>query len=80
MEVLIVAAVALACPIGMGVMMWFMARGMMGGKKEEPAGSGSEQPSLNDLKDEHDRLGAEIARAQGAGDEGSRSLVSGRSG
>ena len=52
MEVLLALAV-LACPVGMGLMMWFMARGM-GGERRRPVAS------LEDLRSEHERLGREI--------------------
>ncbi|MGH2953335.1 MAG: hypothetical protein ACRDK9_04840 [Solirubrobacterales bacterium] len=61
MEALIPLAL-LACPIGMGLMMWFMAKGMRGEKAE---GNSKERPregSLADLKAEQARLGAEIER------------------
>jgi len=52
MEVLVALAV-LACPVVMGLMMWFMARGVGGGR-------GRSEASLEDLRDEHERLGREI--------------------
>jgi hypothetical protein len=49
----------LACPVGMGVMMLFMGRGMMGGKKTaEPRGEGG---SLADMKAEQARLADKIS-------------------
>ncbi len=53
------ALALLACPVGMGVMMWFMARGMRG-NRDEPA----TPPSLETLREEHRRLGTEIERLQ----------------
>jgi hypothetical protein len=50
---------ALACPIGMGTMMWFMARGM-GSKRQQSA----TRPSLETLREEHSRLGDEIERLE----------------
>lgn len=50
----------LACPIGMGLMMFLMGRGLMGGKKEEP-----DTASVEQLKAEHDRLAAEVERLEG---------------
>ena len=54
----LVALAFLACPIGMGLMMWFMAKGMRRG--EAP---GRPEP-LGDLRAEHERLGREIARLE----------------
>jgi hypothetical protein len=60
MESVLVGLAVLACPVGMGVMMWFMAKGMRSGSKvdrEAPA-------SLEELHAEHRRLGAEIDRLE----------------
>jgi hypothetical protein len=62
-EGLLVGLVALACPVSMGLMMWFMARGARRGTEREP--------NLEDLRAEHRRLGAEIERLQ----DGSRPLA-----
>lgn len=61
MESLLLAAVVLACPVGMGVMMWFMGRGMMGGKKNETASA----QALPDLKAEQARLAEKIEALEG---------------
>ncbi len=59
MESTLLALAFLACPVGMGLMMWFMAKGM----RKEPA---AEQPpvagSVEQLREEHRRLGAELER------------------
>ena len=49
----------LACPIGMGLMMWFMSKSMRKGPavSAAPVGTGVEQ-----LREEHRRLGAELER------------------
>lgn len=59
MEALLPLAL-LACPVGMGVMMWFMGRGMMGGRKEEAGAQ-----ALPDLKAEQARLAEKIEALEG---------------
>lgn len=59
METAVIAMAALACPVGMVVMGWFMARGTR--KRND-----SERPSIDDLRAEHRRLGAEIDSLEGA--------------
>jgi len=39
MESVLFGLAFLACPVGMGAMMWFMARGRRGKGKEEPSAS-----------------------------------------
>ncbi|HMH46448.1 MAG TPA: hypothetical protein VK538_01925 [Solirubrobacteraceae bacterium] len=51
----LLALCALACPVGMGAMMWFMARGSR--SKEAPPVSPA---TLDDLREEHERLGTQI--------------------
>ena len=48
----------LACPLGMGLMMFFMGRGMMGGMKRDQGDGGDR--SLADLKAEQARLAEKI--------------------
>lgn len=49
--------VVLACPVGMGLMMWFMGRGMMGGMKKKAPDDPS---SLAEMKAEQARLAEKI--------------------
>ncbi len=50
--------VLLACPIGMGLMMVFMARGMGSGTKR------SDERSVDELRQEQERLSGEVARLE----------------
>lgn len=61
MESALLALAVLACPVGMGLMMWFMSKGMKGGEsRAEP-----ERPaSLEELRDEQARLSADIERLE----------------
>ena len=57
----------LACPVGMGAMMWMMARGT---KRRQPSerphepGIGIQPASLDLFREEHRRLGEEIERLE----------------
>jgi hypothetical protein len=58
-ENVLLGLAALACPVGMGLMIWFMAKGT---RKRDRA---HEAPAnLEDLRAEHRRLGAEIDRLE----------------
>lgn len=65
MEALLPLAL-LTCPIGMGLMMWFMARGMRRGQTEQRA----QDASLPDLKAEQARLAEKIAALEQHGTAG----------
>ena len=60
MEGVLVALAILACPVGMGLMMWVMSKGMRSDRAKQPL-------DLDDLRDEHRRLGEGIERAEGGG-------------
>ncbi len=61
METLIPVLALLACPVGMGLMMWFMAKGM---RNEPSHGTGPGTTPVEHLREEHRRLGAEIDRLE----------------
>jgi hypothetical protein len=56
MEGVVIALAVVACPVGMGLMMWFMAKGM----KRDSGQSRPEGASLEELRDEQARLSAQI--------------------
>jgi hypothetical protein len=61
MDSVLIAVAALACPVGMGVMMWLMARGM----RERGGPDDAQEPaSLEALRDEHRRLSEQIERIE----------------
>lgn len=60
MESLLLLAV-LACPVGMGLMMWFMSKNTKGGPN--PTGVGGPR-SVTQLRAEQSRLAAEIERLE----------------
>ena len=66
-EGLLLGLVVLACPVSMGLMMWFMAKGARRGED----GRTDAASSLEGLRAEHRRLGVEIDRLQ----NGSRPLA-----
>lgn len=57
MEVVAIALAALACPVGMAVMGWYMVKGM---RNKDQSG----QLNVDDLRAEHHRLAAEIERLE----------------
>jgi hypothetical protein len=60
MDSVLIGLAVLACPVGMGLMMWFMAKGMRSGSKPDAKAA----TSLEDLQAERRRLGAEIERLE----------------
>ena len=60
----------LACPIGMGLCMWLMHKGMSRGRDDASANDGQ---SVEDLRRERERIGAEIARLEDRPREHARS-------
>jgi hypothetical protein len=57
MQDVLPALALLACPVGMGLMMWFMAKGM---RNDRP----SKGTSLEDLRSEHRLLSGDLDAAQ----------------
>lgn len=72
MELLLVLAL-LACPVGMGLMMWWMGRNMNNGQNNNDQ---AEQPAAPEnaeqLRDEHARLTAQIDQLERAERTGER--------
>ncbi|MDP8942973.1 MAG: hypothetical protein M3N16_02460 [Actinomycetota bacterium] len=66
MEGTLAALAILACPLGMGLMMWLMGKGMMGGRGER---DGDRPASAEELRREHSRIAAEIDRLESERDE-----------
>jgi len=60
MEALIPTLALLVCPIGMGLMMWFMMRGSRGGS----ANSCARSTPVADLREQQRRIAAEIDRLE----------------
>ena len=59
MESAILLLAVLACPVGMGLMMWFMGKNM---KKQD--GEGTNPSSVDELRRERERLAADIERLE----------------
>ncbi len=64
MESTLLGLAILACPVGMGLMMWFMARGMGGGKNEPAATAKQEGTTVEELRAEQQRLASEVERLE----------------
>jgi len=64
MEPLYILAL-LACPVGMGAMMWFMSKGLLSGNKHKgEEGPQAEATTVENLRDQQQRLAADIARLE----------------
>ena len=61
MESILLSLAFLACPLGMGLMMWFMAKGM---RQESAAAAPPQNASVEQLREEHRRLGEELERLE----------------
>ncbi|MGI8439769.1 MAG: hypothetical protein ACR2NV_06140 [Thermoleophilaceae bacterium] len=83
MEGIFYVLVLLACPVGMGVMMWYMGRGSKGkaaatGAKVDSVREGSSDGSIEDLRREQARLGEEIERLSPGKETGNGRLAGSR--
>lgn len=61
MEWLPIGALVLACPVGMGLMMWFMMRGQHQGKMADHNGAMSPEERLTQLEAEKRALEQQMA-------------------
>lgn len=61
MESVLLGLAVLACPVGMGVMMWVMGRGM---RKNSGKADTTAAPSVETLREEHRHLGEQIDRLE----------------
>lgn len=62
----VVLLAVLACPVGMGLMMLFMGRGMMGAmKRNDRQGADVDNSSLAEMKAEQARLAEKIETLEG---------------
>lgn len=59
MEGALLTLALLACPVGMGVMMWFMGKNSK--RKDQEAGT---PPSVEELRAEHERIAAQIDQVE----------------
>jgi flagellar basal body-associated protein FliL len=57
MESILLGLALLACPVGMGLMMWFMAKGMGGRDKKEKS-------EVESMRAEQQRLASEVERLE----------------
>lgn len=58
MESILLGLAVLACPVGMGLMMWMMGKGMMGGANKK------EQANVDEMRIEQQRLASEVERLE----------------
>lgn len=72
MESVLIAMAVLACPLGMGLCMWMMARGMRGAHKE---GGGDSQTSVAELRREQEQIAARIEGLEASDGDGQRKLA-----
>ena len=64
MELLYILAL-LACPVGMGAMMWIMSKGMMGANKPtDTQVTQAQSHSMEDLRRQQQKLADDIARLE----------------
>lgn len=64
MDGTLLALAALACPVGMGVMMWLMMRGQHNQGGHNSAGAQQQDPEIAELRSEVARLKADRAQRQ----------------